>query len=121
MATAMVSLLTGRPVVSDLAMTGEMTLRGKVLPVGGVKEKVLAAARSGISRVIMPARNEKDLMDIPEKVREKLEILFVDNIDKVFELALTAPKKEAKPKAKPKPKVKPKLDGRETGSAPATA
>ncbi|MBW2702906.1 MAG: endopeptidase La, partial [Deltaproteobacteria bacterium] len=112
-----VSLLTGRPVVSDLAMTGEMTLRGKVLPVGGVKEKVLAAARSGISRVLLPARNEKDLMDIPEEVREKLEIIFVDNIDKVLELALRKPNKTAKPKAK----AKPKAGGHETAPPPATA
>jgi ATP-dependent Lon protease len=93
--TAMASLLTDRPVVSDLAMTGEITLRGKVLPVGGVKEKILAAARSGISRVILPARNKKDLEDIPPEVLEKLQILFVENFHEVLEIALQPKKKTA--------------------------
>ena len=88
LATALASLLTDRPVVSDLAMTGEITLRGKVLPVGGVKEKVLAAARSGISRVILPRRNEKDLHDIPAAVRSQLQFIFVENVGEVLELAL---------------------------------
>ncbi len=93
--TAMASLLTDRPVVSDLAMTGEITLRGKVLPVGGVKEKILAAARSGISRVILPARNKKDLEDIPPKVLEKLQMIFVENFHEVLEIALQPKKKTA--------------------------
>jgi len=108
LATAIASLLTDKPVVSDLAMTGEITLRGKVLPVGGVKEKVLAAARVGISRVVLPNRNEKDLEDIPPEVLEKLEVLFVENMDEVLKLALgpkKEPHKEAK-KAKPPPKPK---------------
>ena len=88
LATAIASLLTERPVVSDLAMTGEITLRGKVLPVGGIKEKVLAAARSGIKRVVMPNRNEKDLHDIPDGVKEQLEFIFVENMDQVLQMAL---------------------------------
>jgi ATP-dependent Lon protease len=88
LATALASLLTDRPVVSDLAMTGEITLRGKVLPIGGVKEKVLAAARSGISRVILPSRNEKDLHDIPEDVKKHLQFVFVDNVSQVLKLAI---------------------------------
>jgi ATP-dependent Lon protease len=111
LATAIASLLTEQPVVSDLAMTGEITLRGKVLPVGGIKEKVLAAARVGISRVVLPSRNEKDLEDIPPEVLEKLEVLFVENMDEVLKLALgkkKEPRKEAKkPKPPPKPKTTP--------------
>ncbi len=96
LATAIASLLTDRPVVSDLAMTGEITLRGKILPVGGVKEKVLAAARSGISRIILPIRNEKDLHDIPEEAREQLEFIFVENMDQVLALALSAKSNKAR-------------------------
>ncbi|MBN2498150.1 MAG: endopeptidase La [Deltaproteobacteria bacterium] len=102
LATAMASLLTEHPVASDLAMTGELTLRGKVLPVGGVKEKVLAAARSGLRRVILPARNEKDLHEIPKEVKDQLELIFVDNIDRVFELALVPPP-QPKPQLEPPP------------------
>ncbi|HOX43445.1 MAG TPA: endopeptidase La [Myxococcota bacterium] len=87
-ATAIASLLTRRPVVSDLAMTGEITLRGKVLPVGGIKEKVLAAARSGLNRIILPARNEKDLFDVPAEVKSKLKFIFVDSVEKVFDVTL---------------------------------
>ena len=71
MATALVSLLTGRPVRKDVAMTGEITLRGQVLPVGGIKEKVLAASRAGLTTVILPKRNENDLDDVPEAVRRR--------------------------------------------------
>ncbi len=87
-ATALLSLLTEIPVRNDLAMTGEITLRGKVLPVGGIKEKVLAAKRAGISRVIMPAKNKKDLEEIPEKARKDMEFFFVEELDEVFRLAL---------------------------------
>jgi ATP-dependent Lon protease len=86
--TALVSLLTGRRVRPDLAMTGEITLRGLVLPVGGVKEKILAAHRAGIKTIIMPARNEKDLLDIPEQVRKELEFIFVKRMDEVLGHAL---------------------------------
>jgi ATP-dependent Lon protease len=82
------SLLTGRPVRADVAMTGEITLRGKVLPVGGIKEKVLAARRAGIHTVIMPRRNEHDLDDIPPELRAEMEYVFVDTIDEVLAHAL---------------------------------
>ena len=88
MATAMVSALTGIPVRSDVAMTGEITLRGKVIPIGGVKEKVLAAHRGGIRHIILPEENRKDLPDISEEVRKELDIRFVENMDDVLAIAL---------------------------------
>ena len=88
LATALTSLLTGRPVRHDTAMTGEITLRGKVLPVGGIKEKVLGAHRAGIKTVILPKRNEKDLEDVPEAVRGQLHFVFADTIEQVLESAL---------------------------------
>jgi ATP-dependent Lon protease len=86
--TALVSLLTGIRVRSDVAMTGEVTLRGLVLPVGGIKEKVLAAHRAGIKRVIIPARNEKDLVDVPEQARKELEFVYAAHMDDVLKAAL---------------------------------
>jgi ATP-dependent Lon protease len=83
--TALVSLLTGKCVRHDTAMTGEVTLRGLVLPVGGIKEKVLAAHRGGIKRIILPARNEKDLADIPKNVRDEIEFLFAKRVDEVLD------------------------------------
>jgi ATP-dependent Lon protease len=88
MATAIASLLTGRPVRDDVAMTGEITLRGQVLPIGGLKEKVLAAHRVGIKTVIIPKRNEKDLDDIPEEARNSIKFVLADCVDQVFEAAL---------------------------------
>jgi ATP-dependent Lon protease len=88
MATALVSLLTNRPVVDHLAMTGEITLLGRVLPVGGVKQKVLAAARVGMHTVILPKRNEVDLDDLPDEVRDKMTFVLVDQVSEVFESAL---------------------------------
>jgi ATP-dependent Lon protease len=85
---ALVSLLTGRRVRGDVAMTGEITLRGTVLPVGGIKEKVLAAHRAGIKRVVLPERNRKDIVDIPETIQKELELVFVKKIDEVLELTL---------------------------------
>ncbi|HVB82322.1 MAG TPA: endopeptidase La [Candidatus Binataceae bacterium] len=87
-AASLASLLSGRPVRSDVAMTGEITLRGKVLPVGGVKEKVLAARRAGIKTVILPRRNESDLEDIPEESRKEVEFIFVDTVDEALRHAL---------------------------------
>jgi len=88
MATAIASLLSDRRTRHDVAMTGEITLRGKVLPVGGVKEKVLAARRAGIRTVILPARNEKDLLDIPAKARKQMRFVFVREIAEVLKEAL---------------------------------
>jgi ATP-dependent Lon protease len=88
MFTALTSLLTGRPVRSDVALTGEITLRGLVLPVGGIKEKVLAANRAGITTVILPKRNEKDLEEVPEEVKKRMKFHFVQRMDEVIDLAL---------------------------------
>src|SRR5450432_1664245 len=88
MATALLSAVTKIPVHRDIAMTGEITLRGKVLPVGGVKDKILAAARAGITRIILPAENERDLEDIPQDVRDKMEFHLVENMDEVVSVAL---------------------------------
>jgi ATP-dependent Lon protease len=91
LATSLASLLTGRLVRHDVAMTGEITLRGKVLAVGGVKEKVLGARRAGITVILLPKRNEKDLEDIPEQVRKEMRFIFVETMDDVLEYALEAP------------------------------
>jgi ATP-dependent Lon protease len=87
-AASLASLLSGRPVRSDVAMTGEITLRGKVLPVGGIKEKVLAARRAGIKTVILPRRNERDIDDIPSEVRSELQMIFVDTVEEALKYAL---------------------------------
>jgi len=86
--TALVSALTGRKVRCDIAMTGEITLQGKVLKIGGLKSKILAAHRAEISTIIIPRENEKDLEDIPEKIRKELKIILVDNIMDVLNIAL---------------------------------
>jgi ATP-dependent Lon protease len=88
MAVALISALTKRPVNKQVAMTGEITLRGKLLPVGGVKEKVLAAHRAGIKKLVLPKENEKDLEEVPQQVRRELEFLFADNIDQVLKETL---------------------------------
>jgi ATP-dependent Lon protease len=88
MATSLASLLSTRTVRSDVAMTGEISLRGVVLPVGGIKEKCVAAARAGIRTVILPARNRRDLEDIPESVRNKLAFVWAERIDDVLAHAL---------------------------------
>ncbi|MBI4651689.1 endopeptidase La [Candidatus Desantisbacteria bacterium] len=88
LAVSLLSLLTNRPIRSDIAMTGEITLRGKVLPVGGIKEKVLAAIRAGIKKVILPEKNKNDIEEIPVKIRNQIEYFFVENIDDVFKIAL---------------------------------
>ena len=88
MATALVSVLSGRPVRNDIAMTGEITLRGDVLPIGGVKEKVLGAVRAGITKIVLPKKNEADLEDLPEEVRKTLEVYPVESLGQVLALAL---------------------------------
>src|SRR5581483_7955250 len=90
MTTALVSLLTGRPVRSEVGMTGEVTLSGRVLPIGGVKQKVLAAHRAGLKEVILPARNEPDIDDVPEKVRDEMTFHLAHNVDEVLRVALDA-------------------------------
>jgi ATP-dependent Lon protease len=90
MATSLVSVLTQIPVRSDVAMTGEITLRGKVLPIGGVKEKLLAAHRVGIRTIILPKDNQKDLADIPRAILQDFTVHFVENMDEVLKIALTS-------------------------------
>ena len=99
MATALVSLISGRPVKGNISMTGEITLRGQVLPVGGIKEKVLAAYRAGSTTVILPKKNQADLEeDIPQEVRDKINFIFVENIEEVLEAALTKKKSTTRKK-----------------------
>jgi ATP-dependent Lon protease len=88
MVTALASVLSGRPVRGDVAMTGEVSLTGRVLPIGGVKQKLLAAHRAGITTVLLPARNEPDLDDVPESVRELLTVHLVSDVREVLTLAL---------------------------------
>ena len=88
MFTAIVSLLTGIRVRHDVAMTGEISLRGRVLPIGGLKEKTLAAHRAGIKRVIVPDRNKADLEEVPKEIRDELEFVFVKKVEEVLEAAL---------------------------------
>jgi ATP-dependent Lon protease len=88
MFVALTSLLTNKPVRSDIAMTGEITLRGLVLPVGGIKEKVLAGMRAGIRTIILPKKNEKDLEEIPEHIRKQMNFQFIQRMDEAIELAL---------------------------------
>src|SRR6202035_1118677 len=90
MTTALVSLLTGRPVRPEVGMTGEVTLHGKVLPIGGVKQKVLAAHRAGLTEVILPARNGPDLDDVPEAVRKEMTFHLASDISDVLGHALAA-------------------------------
>ena len=89
MFTALASLLTNRAVRSDVAMTGEISLRGLVLPIGGVKEKVLAALRAGITTVMLPARNKRDLEEVPAEAREKLKFVWVEHVDQALATALS--------------------------------
>ena len=96
MFTALYSLFTGKCVRGDLAMTGEITLRGMILPVGGIKEKILAAKRAGISTIILPEKNKKDLEEIPAHNINDLEFHFVNDMDEVIRLAITADENKKK-------------------------
>ena len=89
MFTALASLLTNKPIRSDVAMTGEISLRGAVLPVGGIKEKMLAAHRAGIKRILMPERNQKDMIDVPDQAKKEMEFFFIKKIDEILPLVLT--------------------------------
>jgi len=99
-ATALASVLTGRPVSKNIAMTGEVTLRGRVLPIGGLKEKTLAAKRMGIKKVIVPRRNRKDLDEIPKYIKKDMEFVFADTMDQVLKVALRPEKKVKKQAAR---------------------
>jgi ATP-dependent Lon protease len=99
LATALVSALAKIPARRDVAMTGEITLRGKVLPIGGIKEKILAAHRAGVTTIILPKDNEKDLADIPKNVLDVMHLHLVDHMDEVLKLSLTAPLPAAIPPA----------------------
>src|SRR5512135_2370292 len=99
-ATALASVLTGRPVNKNIAMTGEVTLRGRVLPIGGLKEKTLAAKRMGIKKVVVPKRNKKDLEEIPKYIKKDMEFVFADTMDQVLKVALRPEKKSASKKKK---------------------
>ncbi|MGA2440081.1 MAG: endopeptidase La, partial [Tepidisphaeraceae bacterium] len=103
MFTALASLMLNRPVHHDIAMTGEITLRGLVLPIGGLKEKTLAAKRAGIKEVIVPKRNERDMVEIPEEVRKSLKFHFVENIDQALKLALDGSARRATAAKRRKP------------------
>jgi ATP-dependent Lon protease len=99
MVTALASLLSGRPVRSDVAMTGEITLTGQVLPIGGLKEKALAAQRGGIRCVIAPERNEQDVDEIPEHLRKDLSFRFVGTVEEALEVALQRRAVRQRPRA----------------------
>ena len=88
MCTALVSAFTQIPVKKDVAMTGEITLRGQVLPVGGIKEKVLAAHRAGVKKVLLPKKNEKDIDEIPQNVKDKLEFVLIETAEEALKHAL---------------------------------
>ena len=100
MITALVSLISNRPVRPNIGMTGEITLRGLVLPIGGVKEKILAAHRAGLTTIILPRRNESDLDDLPEEVRKAIQFKLVDTVDEVLNFVFdsTIPKKQTRKK-----------------------
>ena len=118
MCTALVSALTDIPVKADVAMTGEITLRGEVLPIGGLKEKLLAAHRGGLGTVLIPHENEKDLVEIPKNIKDKLTILPVKWIDQVLELALQRmPVPEAQSEGKKDDSGEPAKDPKSTDIA----
>jgi ATP-dependent Lon protease len=118
-ATAMLSVLTGRPVNRSVAMTGEITLRGNVLAIGGLKEKTLAARRAGITRVICPRLNNKEIAEFPAHLKRDVEILLVDEVEEVLKLALVPPL-ESRPPAKAAPKTPARHYSPKTRSKPVS-
>ncbi|MBL8061714.1 MAG: endopeptidase La [Anaerolineales bacterium] len=108
MATSLVSLISGRKINPQIGMTGEITLRGQVLPIGGVKEKVLAAHRSGLTTVILPKQNENDLDDVPDEIRKTMKFVFAETVDDVIKAALEKAKSQKKQTRKPEKKIKQK-------------
>jgi ATP-dependent Lon protease len=102
---ALASLMTNRTVRSDTAMTGEISLRGLVLPVGGIKEKVVAAARAGLKRVMLPARNRRDYDDIPEEARNQLEFVWLERLEDAVAVALESPSDEVPPQSSVEPPI----------------
>jgi ATP-dependent Lon protease len=111
MATAIVSLVSGRKVKPHLGMTGEITLRGQVLPIGGVKEKILAAHRNGLRTVILPKRNADDLDDVPEEIKDSMKFVYVETVDDVLKSALESDQANGKKKTATK---KAKANGKST-------
>jgi ATP-dependent Lon protease len=104
MATGLISVLSGRPVNKDVAMTGEISLRGRVLPIGGLKEKAMGALRGKVFTVIIPEKNRKDLMEIPPNVKRKLKFMTVQHVDEVLDIALEPAPKPQRKRSKPLPK-----------------
>ncbi|MFO0795448.1 MAG: S16 family serine protease [Candidatus Brocadiaceae bacterium] len=98
MAMSLISLLKNKPILSHVAMTGEITLRGRVLPVGGIKEKVLAAKRAGITTILLPRRNEKDLIEVPENAKKDINFIFVEKVDEMLPVVFGAKEPEKKKK-----------------------
>ncbi|MEP7284461.1 MAG: endopeptidase La [Chloroflexota bacterium] len=120
LATAMISALTGRKVFNNLAMTGEITLRGRVLPVGGIKEKVLAAHRAGLKKVLLPTRNQKDLIELRKKILRDLEMVYVESMDDVILHALAPAEKVVKPAPKKPRTAQPKPPANAEGVSPVS-
>ena len=114
LATALISAIAKVPTRRDVAMTGEITLRGKVLPIGGVKEKVLAAHRAGIKTIVLPKDNEKDLADIPKNVLDTLDVYMVETMDEVLKIALAEPLPTITAAAPAEAEVQPVADDRIT-------
>jgi ATP-dependent Lon protease len=102
MATSLVSLISGRKILPHVGMTGEITLRGQVLPVGGIKEKILAAHRNGLRTIILPKRNKQDLDDVPDEIKESMKFVFAETVEDVLSASLETSKKPAKAAAKKK-------------------
>src|ERR1700731_3867659 len=108
---ALTSLLTGRTIRNDTAMTGEISLRGLVLPIGGVKEKVLAAIQAGIAAVMLPTRNRKDIEDVPEKARNRIRFVWLERVDDAIEAALNPPETQEPGVSRTSPTAPPDRQG----------